>query len=68
MAHSGAPVDPHTIHMAPQTSVAAHISTLHAATAAHMQDPLSKLHDVMAHARRLLWSLTLVAPLHVFKI
>ena len=55
-------MDPCTIHMAPQTSVAAHVSNLRAAMAAHMQeDHLSEFHDVMIDARKLFWSLPLVA-------
>ena len=68
MDHPGELVDPYAIHMAPQTSVAAHISTLHAAIVAHMQDPFSEFHDVMARTRRLLWSLPLVASWHEFRL
>ena len=42
-------------------SVEAHVSTLHAAIAAHMQDPFSEFYDVMACTRRLLWPLPLIA-------
>jgi len=69
MVHLAVPADPHNIHMAPQNSVAAHISTLHAAMVAHMEeDPLSEFHNVMARARRLLWSLPLAAPWHEFRL
>ena len=61
--------EPYTIHTASQTSVATHISTLHAAMVAHIQvDPLSELHDITARARKLLWSLPLVAPWHQFRL
>lgn len=69
MAHPGAPGDLYNIHMVPQTSVTAHISILHAAMVAHMQeDPFSEFHDVLARTRRLLWSLPLVAPWHEFRL
>ena len=65
---SGSACGPYAIYIAPQTSVAAFISTLHTAMVVHMEDPLSEFHDVMARIRRLLWSLPLVALWHEFRL
>ena len=63
------PANPYNIHMALQTLVAAHISTLHAALAAHIQeDPFSEFQDVLVCAHRLLWSLPVILPWHEFKL
>jgi len=40
MDHLGAPMDPYTIYMALETSVAAHISNLYTVIVAYTQDPL----------------------------
>ena len=50
------------MNMMSRTSITSHISLLHASMVAHMQDPFSKFHDVIARTRRLLWSLPTVVP------
>ena len=68
MNHPGAPANAYTMQMAPNTSMAIHITNLHAAMMAHAQDPFSEFHDVVARTRRLLESLPLVAPWHEFRL
>jgi len=60
-------VNPYLIHMVPGTSVAAHISQLHATMRDHMQNPQSEFHNVLERTRTLLWSLPVVAPWTEFR-
>jgi len=55
-------MDPYAINIIPGTSVATHISLLHASIIAHMQDLFSEFHHVSNYARKLLWSLPTVPP------
>ena len=50
------------MNMMPDSSVATHISLLHASMVAHIQDPFSKFRSVMALTCRLLQSSPTVAP------
>ena len=61
-------MNPHLIHMVPGTSVAAHISQLHAAMLMHMQDPQSEFHNVIERTRTLLWSLPFAHPWIEFRL
>jgi len=47
-------MDPYVIYMTLGTSVATHISRLHASIVAHMQGPYYEFHHVNTHTRRLL--------------
>jgi len=50
-------MDPYAIHMTPGTSIAAHISRLHASIIVHLQDPYLDFHHVSTYTRKRLWSL-----------
>ena len=53
-------MDPYAIHMTPGTSIAAHISRLHASIIVHLQDPYLDFHHVSTYTRKRLWSLPTV--------
>jgi len=54
-------LDPYVVNMMLGTSVAAHISLLHAGIIAHARDPFSEFHNITDHVCRLLWSLLVIA-------
>jgi len=61
-------MDPYSINMMLGTSVANHISLLHASMIAHMQDPLFDFYSVTILTHRLLWFLPIVTPWVEFRI
>ena len=68
MDHQEAPANAYTMQMAHNTSMVVHITNLHEAMMAHVQDPFSEFHDVVARMLRFLGSLPLVAPWHEFRL